>query len=115
MSGMGSAAPSESPAQPEESTLLQFCNMGYARGSCPRFPSVDGPDAARFTISGDDHRAIHVYFVLERNHHPWSHGPLEFSADTAELLTPHGADSIAPLARAYVASYRRRISEAAPR
>ena len=83
--------------------------MGYARGSCPRFPAGDGPDAARFTISADSGEALRVYYVLERDHHPWSHGPLEFSG--ASVV----GDGPVQLAQAYVASYRRRLAEASRR
>jgi hypothetical protein len=101
-----------SPFEPDEATLLSYCNMGYARGCCSRFPAGDGPDAARFTIAGDDAAGLHVYYVLERDHHPWSHGPLEFSQAGADFLGPPAGELTIGLARAYVASYRRRISEA---
>jgi hypothetical protein len=76
------------------------CNLGYARGECPRFPQGDGPDAVRFTISGDDAAGVHVYYVMERNHLPFAHGSLGEGA---------GADpTLARQAAAYVESYRRR-------
>jgi len=105
-------AVADAPREPDEATLLSYCNMGYARGCCSRFPAGDGPDAARFTIAGDDRDALQVYYVLERDHHPWSHGPLEFSRGTDSFLSPHPGEITLRLARAYVASYLRRISEA---
>src|SRR5580698_3348897 len=69
----------DSPCEPDEITLLSHCNMGYARGCCARFPAGDGPDAARFTIAADGPGTLRIYYVLERDHHPWSHGALEFS------------------------------------
>jgi hypothetical protein len=98
--------------EPDETTLLSFCNMGYARGGCDRFPAGDGPDAARFTIAGNDAAGLHLYYVLERDHRPWSHGPLEFSPDGAAFLGPPTGETTLRLARAYVESYLRRISEA---
>jgi hypothetical protein len=109
------AADPEAPWEPDEITLLSICNMGYARGCCPRFPSGDGPDAARFTIAADTPETLRVYYVLERNHHPWSHGPLEFSRDGAAFADTTAAESTLQLARAYVKSYLRRISEASRR
>jgi len=101
----------ESLWEPDETTLLSCCNMGYARGCCARFPAGDGPDAVRFTIAGDDPQGLHVYYVLERDHHPWSHGPLEFSPAGAAFLGPPTSEATLRLARAYVESYQRRISE----
>ena len=72
----------------------------------------DGPDAVRFTIAGDQPGALHLYYVVERDHHPWSHGPLEFSRAANAFLTPPPGETTLQLACAYVASYLRRISEA---
>ena len=101
----------DAPVEPGESTILSFCNMGYARGCCARFPAGEGPDAVRFTIADDGPGTLRVYYVLERDHHPWSHGPLEFSR-AAEYLGPPADEAAIRLARAYVESYLRRISEA---
>jgi hypothetical protein len=112
--------------EPDEVTLRTLCNMGYARGCCGRFPADDGPDAARFTITRDSPETIGVYYVLERGHHPWAHGALEFSRAGALLDQPlmdqpllgqpilgqPASESTLRLARAYVESYVRRISEA---
>ena len=84
---------SDAPWEPDENTLLSCCNMGYARGCCTRFPAGDGPDAARFTIAGDDSETLRVYYVLERDHRPWSHGPLEFSRGGAAFLHPTAGDA----------------------
>src|SRR6185436_3807782 len=61
---------------PDESALRPLCNLGYARGACPRFPSADGPDAVRFTISRDAGDSIRIDYVVERDHHPFAHGRL---------------------------------------
>src|SRR5262249_55283381 len=31
----------------DDATLIRLCNLGYARGQCPRFPADGGPDAVR--------------------------------------------------------------------
>ena len=105
------AAP-DAPWQPDDSTLLSLCNMGYARGHCARFPADHGPDAVRFTIAGDAAGQIHVYYVLERDHHPWSHGPLEYSRAGGAFADSSAGAATLRLARAYVESYLRRNSEA---
>jgi hypothetical protein len=98
----------DSPLQPDEATLLSLCNMGYARGRCPRFPTGDGPDAARFTIAAAEPETVRVYYVVERDHRPWSHGPLEFSRASASFVESSADDATLRLARAYVQSYLRR-------
>jgi hypothetical protein len=102
----------DAPCEPDEHTLLSLCNMGYARGSCARFPEDDGPDAARFTIAGDDAAGLHLYYVLERDHHPLAHGPLEFSRRDDAFIGPVASETACRLGRAYVESYLRRKAEA---
>ena len=85
-----------------------FCNLGYARGGCARFPLGEGPDAVRFTISRHESTVIGVDYVLERDHHPFAHGRLEYSlAATAFVAPPEGA-ILSRQAQAYVESYLRR-------
>jgi len=105
----------EAPCQPDEVTLVTQCNLGYARGCCPHFPAGDGPDAARFTIAADGVETVRVYYVLERDHHPWAHGPLEYSRSSDSFAGESVGESTLTLARAYIASYLRRISEASAR
>jgi hypothetical protein len=95
--------------RPDDATLHRLCNLGYARGDCHRFPGADSPDAVRFTISRDSVSTIQIYYVIERDHHPFAHGPLEYSPDL-HGLTP-GSTASAALARqaeAYASSYLRR-------
>ena len=101
----------DQPFRPDDSLLDLFCNLGYARGHCARFPANHGPDAVRFTIVSDDGAALRLYYVLERDHRPFAHGPLEFSVAQNELTTPAEGALTAAQARAYVASYLRRRSE----
>lgn len=99
--------------QPDESALQPLCNLGYARGVCPRFPANDGgPDAARFTIRQDDGASLRLYYVLERDHQPFAHGPLEFAVGRDGPTTALAGSLTGRQARAYVASYLRRKAEA---
>ena len=95
-------------APPPAESLVDLCNLGYARGRCPRFPQDEGPDAVRFAVVKDADGVISISWVRERDHHPFDHGRLEYQND--RLLTP-----AAPLpavtigqAQAYVSSYLRR-------
>ncbi|HUB81450.1 MAG TPA: hypothetical protein VMB03_21775 [Bryobacteraceae bacterium] len=105
----------EVPWQPDEITLLSHCNLGYARGCCARFPAGDGPDAARFTIAANSTETVRIYYVLERDHRPWAHGPLEYSRSSDSFTEETAGEATLALARAYAASYLRRISEASAR
>jgi hypothetical protein len=105
----------DAPWDPDETTLLGMCNLGYARGACARFPADDGPDAVRFSVVRDDGASLSLYYVLERDHHPLLHGPLEFSRVNASFVSPHANGTAGRLARCYVDSYLRRKAEASGR
>ena len=114
-SGICRAIPDQS-WQPDDATLRPLCNLGYARGSCNRFPEGDGPDAVRFTVSGHQNTAIHIYYVIERDHLPFAHGALEYTtSDGAFTRTPdvYAAEDamVSRQAQAYVTSYLRRKLE----
>jgi hypothetical protein len=104
--------------EPDEASLTTLCNLGYARGSCPRFPADEGdagPDAVRFTIFRDDGRLVQVGYVVERDHYPFAHGGLEFSRAAAAFVTAPETEILHRQACAYVTSYLRRKGEAAGR
>ncbi len=99
--------------QPEAADLERRCNLGYARGVCPRFPDGAGPDAIRFTIASDDGAVLRLYYVAERDHHPFAHGPLEYSRAASAIAGPEArGETLDAQAGAYAASYLRRKSEA---
>jgi hypothetical protein len=87
------------------------CNLGYARGNCGRFPAGEGPDAVRFTISRHESTGISIYYVIERDHHPFSHGGLEYSFAAGGFTTPLEPETVARQAQAYVESYLRHKRE----
>lgn len=100
--------------QPEAVALERRCNLGYARSECSRFPDSDVPDAIRLTISRDDEATIRLYYVLERDHHPYAHGSLEYSREAGGLVATAGCgETLDAQANAYVASYMRRKSASA--
>jgi len=96
------------PWQPDEAMLQRLCNLGYARGTCARFPAVDGPDAVRFTVSRDEGACLRIYYVLERDHHPFAHGPLDYSVAGGAFVNPPASETMGRQAQAYVESYLRR-------
>ena len=95
------------PAPPDDAAIRPLCNLGYARGACPRFPASDGPDAVRFTITRDAGETIGIYYVVERDHHPFTHGSLEYSTTTGAIAGSPD-DLLTRQAIAYAHSFRRR-------
>jgi len=104
--GLCRAVPGQ-PCTPADSDL-SVCNLGYARESCPRFPQSGVPDAVRFTIMADSQSSLRLYYVVERDHHPYTHGPLECTLPSGNFASLPHDDVFAAQARAYVASYQRR-------
>lgn len=56
------------PAAPADE-MLEYCNFGYGRGLCPRFPDDAAADAVRFT-----HYQGQFIYILEREYSPIEHG-----------------------------------------
>ncbi len=94
--------------QPDETTLRNLCNVGYARKACPRFPKGAGPDAIRFTASSERNGTLQIYYVVEKSQTPLEHGPLEYSVQEARFVEANCGDMIRKQAQAYVESYLRR-------
>jgi hypothetical protein len=102
----------ETLSPPDDHTLRTLCNLGYAREACRMFPQNDGPDAVRFTISADDGASLRLYYVVEQNHHPLQHGPLEYSRAAKAFMESSVSRTLLAQARAYVESYLLRKSVA---
>ena len=103
----------DDPSEPPETSLPRMCNLGYARGACSRFPQGEGPDAVRFTLSSDDGALLRLYYVLERGHHPFAYGPLEYSLAGDFFTTKPAGEWTLRQARAYIQSYLRLKAAAA--
>ena len=65
----------------------------------------------RFTISSHESGAIRIYYVLERDHHPFAQGRLEYSEAANAFARPPETALLARQAEAYVTSYLRRKKE----
>jgi hypothetical protein len=104
-------AATEGEWHPDAGTLQRLCNFGYARETCGRVPE-DGADAVRYSVSDDRDGMIRIYWVMEKNHLPFAHGPLEYAHDGACSGTMHPDACIAQQAQAYISSYLRRKGDA---
>ena len=97
--------------RPDENRLREYCNLGYARGVCDRFPNAACADAVRFTVSGDQDGIIIIYYALEKDHRPCGHGPLEYDKARRAFVAPPVDRMLHRQAEAYVESYLRRKME----
>ena len=69
------------------------------------------PGAVRFTISRHESGVIGIYYAVERDHHPFAQGRLEYSLAANAWVTPPETALLARQAEAYVESYLRRKKE----
>ncbi|MGC9948628.1 MAG: hypothetical protein ABSF64_19855 [Bryobacteraceae bacterium] len=108
-SGVCRAAPA-SEWLPDANTLQRLCNFGYARGKCAHVPA-DAPDAVRFSISNGRDGLVRIYWVMEKDHLPFAHGPLEYSRAAGGFRSPHPDACVTQQAQAYIGSYLRRTGD----
>jgi hypothetical protein len=97
--------------EPDDAALRQCCNLGYARRVCPRFPAGDGPDAVRFALSSHTGDIVSIYYVVERDHHPFAHGSTACSLSTGQWSGTMIDQTLQRQAQAYLESYLRRKKE----
>lgn len=82
---MGECRAQSATYNPDEITLRQFCNVGYGRGCCERFPNSAETDAVRLHILGSAGGVTRVKYVFEKDCWPKEHGSFDWSAAGSEL------------------------------
>ena len=97
--------------RPDPEILRQYCNLGYARGKCSRFPNEAGPDALRFMVAGEQDGAVRLFYVVEKDHAPVEHGPMEYSLEQGRFVEGPSNDLLRRQAQAYIESYLRRRTD----
>src|SRR5437879_1683236 len=97
-----------SAIDPGLAALKDCCNLGYARGRCAHFPAGDGPDAVRFTVAREADGLIRIDWVREKDHHPFDHGPLEYSVANRSFTAADADEAVRQQAHASIESYLRR-------
>ena len=71
--------------EPDAATVRQYCNCGYGRLGCLRFPEGDSPDAMRYSLEAEGGGRLTIRYVYERDYAPARHGLVEFCEETGEL------------------------------
>ena len=107
----GECRAASEPFLPSERLLVDYCNLGYARIECKRFPNGEGPDAVRFGLSADDGRTVVVAYVVERVYLPLRHGTLRYCRATKSWSDLNVDGLLARQAEAYLVSYLRSKGE----
>jgi hypothetical protein len=99
----------DAPNQPGIDDIRKLCNIGYARGRCPRFPaSFEGADAIRFSITGDEGETLSLVCIFEKDYGPFRHMALSYDRVAARFTTPMESRIQEAQARMFVDSYLNR-------
>ena len=93
---------------PDEMILRRFCNLGYGRDGCQRFPKVAQADAVRFHVAGEFGDLIRIQYVFEKDCWPVLYGTADFSIATGEFTAAPPDEILRHQAAAFIDSYRRR-------
>ena len=100
------------PVEPSLDELRQYCNLGYARGRCSRFPvSYDAVDAIRFTITGERDDGVALVYIYEKDYGPVRHGPLLYDPAAGAFRDPVESPVLEAQARRFVLGYLNRRLE----
>src|SRR5258708_37112517 len=65
--------------EPPESEQREWCNCGYARFGCDRFPKEGSADATRFSIVRESQDRVSLVYILEKNCAPAEHRTIEYA------------------------------------
>ena len=101
---MPAAAGATHPAAPPAIWATRAANA-------PGFPKATDRTRSASPFPATKTTAIGIYYVVERDHHPFAHGRLEYSLTAAAFVTPPESATLARQAQAYVESYLRRKKE----
>jgi len=87
--------------------LQRLCNSVMRVEHAPASHPATVPTRCALRSRGPG-RFLRIYYVLERDHHPYAHGPLEYSVAAGAFLNPLAGETLSRQAEAYVESYFRR-------
>jgi hypothetical protein len=99
----------DTAAQPCLDEIRKLCNLGYARGRCPRFPAAyDGADAIRFSITRHEGDAVGLVCIFEKDYSPGRYSAMIYDTRAARFTTPMESPCLEAQARKFVDSYLNR-------
>ncbi len=99
-------APGGESKRPDDNTLRDACNLGYAR--CALLPAQRAYDAVRFTIARERGPVIAIQYACELAHAPAAHGVLEFDSASQHWRTAHADGRVQRMAECVLAAHFRR-------
>jgi hypothetical protein len=102
-------APGHEGTIPDEASLRDCCNMGYA--NCPRLPKEREADAVHFSVASDRDGVISLHWVMVRNHAAAEYGRLDFERAAFSWKLPHWNPTLQRMAQCYLESYLARRGE----
>ncbi len=85
----GGSCVADQQHQPDPDELYDFCNAGYARGRCSRFPSEAEADAVRFSL-----HCGKLLFILEKDYAPVRHGEAQTEGGVIEVQARAFSDNL---------------------
>ena len=95
------------PAVPDDATLRESCNLGYARG-CSRLPASRTMDSVRLAVGQDREDKIHVLYVADREHAPVAHGELVYDCAARRWVSTSDDPCVQRQAECYLETYLQR-------
>jgi hypothetical protein len=96
------------PATPSTDELRTLCNLGYARGTCTRFPADAEADAIRFSITKDRDETVDLIYIFEKDYGPLRHGTLRYQTAESRLCDAPANPILCAQAERFLESYIRR-------
>jgi len=103
----GNCCASDEVFTPDETTLREFCNLGYAHG-CPRLSADHDWDAIRFSVASASDDQVTLWYVCEAAHAPRQHGQLTCDVVQQAWLNPHPDARVQRLAACYLQTFQSR-------
>lgn len=102
-------APGHEGEIPDDLTLGESCNLGYAR--CPRLPQQREADAVHFSVATDRDGIVALHWVMVKNHALASSGQLRFDRGCSCWLELHPNSVVQRMAQCYLEAYLGRRGE----
>jgi hypothetical protein len=100
------SAPVEAPVE----VRFRYCNHGYSRGCCERFPSVETRSSLRYTVVRHTGSALDLICIEEQNYTPLRWRALQYLLES-ECLEPEIDDAcMRAQAVAFCRSYLKHLS-----